>query len=325
MSHPDDHNMSDVFPSIMTVLDDLLRAAGLPAATIVRQLTGRGFDNEVHVARLAGGRQVVVRRWRQRREPEQDRSMFLAAHGVPAPRLLAATGDASLYDFAPGTLLGDLIETGRASPETWRMVGRAYRHVHDIRFPAALVGEVQPHQIILRPGDPVRQMHTWIEESIPGLRQRAPDALEHLPALHDIVDHAAVSLRTAPTSLLHGDVNMWNIIVSEDNATLIDWDYPQVGAPAMEVALLDKHAALFNGCGLDAAFFEGYGHAPVEPNTSLHRVVQTMTWAASSDWSAFAQADLPADLHERTRAWLKVLLAYVAQLPAHIERLRTLV
>lgn len=99
------------------------------------------------------------------------------------------------------------------------------------------------------------------------------------------------------------------------------------GRPAqteMDVALLDKHAALFNQRGLDPAFFAGYGQAPTEPNTSLHRVVQTMLWAASADWAEFAQQDLPPELHARTREWLKTLLAYVAQLPGHIERLRGL-
>ncbi len=325
MGHLDDHNVSDIGPSIVTVLAGLLRAAGLPDATTVRQLSGRGFDNEVYVAWLLCGRQVVVRRWRHPREPEQARATFLEAHAAPAPRLLAATCDASLYDFAPGTLLGDLIETGRATPATWRMVGSAYRRVHAIGFPAELVGELQPHQIILRPNDPVAQMHAWIDECVPGFRQRAPGALEHLAALHDIVERAAASLRTQPTALLHGDVNMWNVIVGDDAVSLIDWDYPRVGDPAMEVALLDKHASLFNGRGLHAAFFDGYGHAPVEPNTSLHRVVQTMTWAAGDDWSAFDQQEFPAELHKRTRAWLKELLAYVAQLPAHVERLRMLV
>jgi aminoglycoside phosphotransferase (APT) family kinase protein len=120
---------------------------------------------------------------------------------------------------------------------------------------------------------------------------------------------------------------MWNVIVDDagERAWLIDWEEPRVGDPAMEVALLDKHAALFNGRGLDGAFFDGYGHAPTEPNTSLHRVVQTVSWAASRDWASFEQQDLPAELHERTRQWLRTLLAYVAELPAHLDRLRTLV
>lgn len=116
---------------------------------------------------------------------------------------------------------------------------------------------------------------------------------------------------------------MWNIIVDGDDVTLIDWDYPRVGDPAMEVALLDKHAALFNGRGLPAAFFAGYGHGPTEPNTSIHRIVQTLAWAASEDWAAFAT--MPPDLSARAAQWHQTLLAYVARLPAHVERLAALI
>ncbi|HEX2036220.1 MAG TPA: phosphotransferase [Chloroflexota bacterium] len=309
----------------MAVLADLLRAAGLPGVVAVRRLTGRGFDNEVHAAELAGGRRVVLRRWRQQREPEHIRAGFLQAHGVPVPPLLAGTGHASLHEFAPGTLLGDLIETGRASAATWRLVGLAYRRVHDVRFPAGLAGEVQPHQIVLRPLDPAVQLHASIEAAVPRLRRLVPEALEHLPALHALVDRAAPSLRTAGTSLCHGDPTMWNIVVGDDRAWLLDWDEPRIGDPAMEVALLDTHASLFNAHGLDPAFFDGYGHPAAEPNTSLHRVVQTMRWATGPDWQSLEQQGLPADMRARTRGWLQVLLSHVARLPAHLERLSTLV
>jgi hypothetical protein len=116
---------------------------------------------------------------------------------------------------------------------------------------------------------------------------------------------------------------MWNIIVNDNEAVLIDWDVPRIGQSAMEVALLDMHTSLFNGCGLDSAFYSGYGHDPVEPNTSLHRVIQTIFWATSDDWSSFEQ--LSVEMYERTQRWLTVLLVHVAQLPAHIQQLRLLV
>lgn len=311
------------YVSTKVLLDELLRNAGLPAVETTCQLSGRGFDNEVHLVRLSDGRQVVLRRRKERGESEQLRARFLESHGALAPRLLAATEEATLHQFIPGTLLGDLIESGLATPQTWRMVGQTLRRVHDVRFPCELVGEVHPHQIVLRPVDPVAELHAQLEASMPGLRRLAPAILEYLPALRELVDRTATALRTAPTSLLHGDITMWNIIVNDNEAVLIDWDEPRIGESAMEVALLDMHASLFNGCGLDEAFYSGYGNAPVEPNTSLHRVVQTILWAASDDWCASEK--LPVELYERTRHWLTVLLAYVAQLPTHIQRLYTLV
>ena len=92
----------------------------------------------------------------------------------------------------------------------------------------------------------------------------------------------------------------------------------------MEVALLDKHAWLFNGRGLDPAFFAGYGRAPAEPNTSLHRVVQTRALGASWDWDSFERMAMPDELRARLRCWLTTLLAYVADVSPRIERLRAL-
>jgi aminoglycoside phosphotransferase (APT) family kinase protein len=278
-------------PTTDDLLDELLPRAGLPKAVGARRLSGRGFDHEIELAELADGRQVVLRRWRHERESERAVFLeacggFLEAHDVPAPRLLAATAGAGLYEFAPGTLLGDLIEAGRATENTWRLVGAAFRRVHAVGFPAGLVGDVEPDRILLRPVDPVAQMHAWLDGALEGLQRRAPSAVAHVPALHALVDRAAGPLRGAATALGHGDIHMWNIIVGEDRAWLIDWDEPRVCDPAMEVALLDKHAWLFNGRGLDAAFFSGYGRAPAEPNTSLHRVVQALRTAASGDTCA---------------------------------------
>src|SRR5579883_2503655 len=235
----------DMTASATTVLPRLLREADLPGAVSIRRLSGRGFDNVIHVALLADGRQVVLRQWREPRPPEQGRALFLAAHGVPAPRLLAGTSDAALYEFVPGALLGDLIEAGRDSVATWRAVGLAFRQVHAVRFPPGLAGDVLPDRLVLFPIDPAAQMHGWLEGCVPGLRRLLPEALPWLTALHAIVDRATPALRHAATSLGHGDINMWNIIVADDRAWLIDWDEPRICDPAMEVALLDKHAALF--------------------------------------------------------------------------------
>jgi thiamine kinase-like enzyme len=203
-------------------------------------------------------------------------------------------------------------------------VGAAYRRVHAVGFPAGLVGDVEPDRILLRPVDPVAQMHAWLDGALEGLQRRAPSAVAHVPALHALVDRAARPLRGVATALGHGDNHMWNIIVGEDRAWLIDWDEPRVCDPAMEVALLDKHAWLFNGRGLDAAFFSGYGRAPAEPNTSLHRVVQALRWAASGDWESFERMDLSDELRTRLRGWLAALVEYAADLAPRIERLRAL-
>lgn len=313
-------------------LTELLSSAGLADPISVTPLSGRGFDNTVHRITLADGQQVILRRFREPRPPEHERARFLMDHRVPAPAFLAGSEHASLHAFVPGVLLGDLIETGMIAPEHWRAVGRAYRQTHDIRFPPLLTGNIEPDRVTLRANDPMSQLHGWIDGAVSGLKDHDPVLVRSLPALHDVVDRAAVSLRRARTSLGHGDINMWNVIVDGARATLIDWDYPAVRDPALEIALLDKHASLFNwrggqcNDGLDPAFFEGYGRPATEPNTSIHRVVATLQWAIGSDWAEFERdPTLPESLKARARNWRATLWGYVDRLPEHIVRLQRLV
>ena len=115
---------------------------------------------------------------------------------------------------------------------------------------------------------------------------------------------------------------MWNVLVAHDRATPVDWDAPRVGDPAKEIALLDKHVSLFNRAGIRPAFFDGYCSTPVEPNTSIHRVVQTLSWATSDDWIDTERDPLvSAELKALHASWLPILLDHVRHLPRHLDRL----
>ena len=305
----------------MKLLDDLLIKAGLPAAVSIEQFTGRGFSHKVYRAALDDNRDVVLRRFRVPRDPEHRRAQFLAQHNAPAPRFFAGNERASLHAFAPGVRLGDLIETNQITPESWRSVGRANARTHAVTFPPCLDGAIRPTEIALRPIDPVAEIHRWLDEAIPGLHLQLPEMVEVLPELRRIVDRAATSLRSPRTALGHGDINMWNILVTDAETILIDWDSPRVRDPAVELALLDKHASLFNGRGLDPAFFDGYGAMAPEPNTSIYRVGVTLAWATSQDWIDFdVDPELSVDLKRRARAWRVMLWDYVARLQQHIAR-----
>lgn len=306
------------------LLGDLLWAAGLPAAVSVQPLGRGGADHEGLAARLADGRQVLLRRRPARGEPEHPRARFLEAHALPAPRLLAGNGEASLHEFTPGAPLGQLIEAGQATPALWEQVGAAFRRIHAVGFPAGLEGALLPDQIVLRPCDPVADLHASLEAAIPGLARRAPQALEHLPALHELLDRAEAPLRAAPTALLYGDVRLDSIMIDGRATVLLDWSQALVGDPARELALLDDHALLGNGRGLDPAFFRGYGRPAPQPNTALQRAVQRCVWVASDDWDS-ACADQPPEQRALAQRRLQTLLAGLAQLPAQIEHLHTLV
>lgn len=304
----------------------LLGGVGVHAEPLsVAAMTGRGFTDEVSSVELDDGRRLVLRRWAQPRAVEFPRAMLLSDHGVPAPRLVAADEFGSLVEFAPGRLLGDLIEDGRDDATAWFAVGRAYRAVHDVEFPPRIVGRVEPDRVVLEPGDPAEAAHETLTAATPGLRRRRPELAGHVPAIHTRVDRCAEALRTASTSLCHGDVNMWNVLVDGDAVTLIDWDLAEIGDPAMEVGLLDKHASLFTGRGLPSAFFAGYGPR-VEPRTTLHRIVSTVGWVGSDDWEQFASdPSLPAEQRARAAGWLETLLGYLHTLPDQLDRLDHLI
>lgn len=309
----------------MKILDDLLREHSLPAARSVASLTGRGFDSSVFRVTLTDGQITVLRVFRKPRPSEHQRARLLEQYSLPAPAYLAGNERASLHRFVPGELLGDLIDTGRATTETWRAVGRAFRSVHSVRFPAGLKGEVEPDRVVLRPHDPVAELHDWIDAAAQCFGDRLPHLAGCLPLLHEVVERSAVTFRSASTALGHGDINMWNIMVAGDRATLIDWDYPRICDPAMEVALIDKHASLFNRHGIDPAFFDGYGRAASEPATSIHRVVATLAWATGSDWESFeVDPHLTTEQKERTREWQATLWAYLERLPEHLARLESM-
>lgn len=309
------------------LLTELLQQAGLPTAVSVTPLNGRGFTDQINTVTLANGRQVILRVLSKLRTPAFGRAKFLAYHNIPAPALLAATEHATLEEFIEGETLGDLIETGRDTDRVWHLVGEAYRRVHAIGFPTGLAAEkLGPEQFVLTPYNPAEELHAQIDKSKPGLQRLIPELLTYLPDLHEMVQAAAPALQAAPTALGHGDINMWNILVAHDRATPIDWDRPCVCDPSMEIALLDKHASLFNRTGTHPAFFDGYGSPPPEPNTSIHRVVQTLAWATGNDWIDIERdPQVSTELKARHASWLTIMLDHVRDLPRHLERLGTLV
>ncbi len=299
------------------LLTQLLVAAELPTRIATRQLTTRGFDNEIFVVTIDGEERAIFRLRPEGTVVDAARLAFLASCGVAMPRLLAMQGRGELHEFIPGKVLGDAIEAGEMTKTKWRSVGAAFRQVHDVHFPGHLLGEIEPNRLVLRPIDPVAQLHAQIEEISPRLAIFAPEVGVAFQRLHPIVEALADRLLALPTSLVHGDVNMWNVMVDGGRAVLIDWDYPGVGAGLREVALLDKHASLFNGTGLPPAFFDGYGQ-PDSAIVGFYRVLETTQWALSDDWKEFN--DLRPELRERTLRWFTTLRGYVAALPEHVGR-----
>ncbi|GAB2835361.1 lipopolysaccharide core heptose(II) kinase RfaY [Lentzea nigeriaca] len=112
--------------------------------------------------------------------------------------------------------------------------------------------------------------------------------------------------------LLHNDVNLHNIIVSDDRATLIDWDNPGQGNPLDELAAFEEHLYL-HGVELPQSFWTGYGHRP-DPNLlRTHRIAGCIGWLASEDWQEWEDdGTLPERKKEMVRNWRKLLAHWLA-------------
>lgn len=112
--------------------------------------------------------------------------------------------------------------------------------------------------------------------------------------------------------LLHNDVNLYNIIVGDGRATLIDWDNPGQGNPLDELAAFEEHLYL-HGTALPQAFWDGYGSTPDLNLLRTHRIAGCIGWLASGDWQEWEDdRTLKPELLDRVRNWRKLLAGWLA-------------
>lgn len=146
------------------VLEELVSAAALPPVISTRALSGQGFDNQLLVGLLSGGREVLLRQSSVPAPSPVPRANFLAAHGVGAPRLYAANDEgAVLVDYIEGETLAAAAHRGGLGDREWQLVGAAYRRIHAVQFPAPLRGSFGPERLELTPTDPVQLMHASVD------------------------------------------------------------------------------------------------------------------------------------------------------------------
>ena len=303
----------------IAVLDQLVRAAGLPAVGSTEPVGGQGdgLDNLLTKATLADGRQVLLRESRVQHADPTQRAAFLEAQEVGAPRLLAANCDgASLVDFVPGRQLAELVATDQVSDQTWALTGAAFARVHAVRFPAPLQGPVNPGSIVLKPTDPVEQLIADTDRSRPWLAEHQSHALPAVDHLRAFVYARAREVRSEVPSLIHGDANLLNIIVEEHAVTLIDWDFPGVGYPLAELSALDEHVYLSGGEGLPHAFFTGYGRTVPADLLLAYRMVGCFRWLSSGEWERWAvDTTIPTSARRRLRHWHERLVTWAGRTP----------
>jgi len=305
---------------IRAVLDELVAAASLPQVVSTEPVRRLGLDNVLLKALLVDGRVVLLRQSKSQNRSPLRWAEFLSAQNVGAPRLYAANEHGGmLVDFVAGRLLADLVQGGAADDGTWQKVGAAFRKVHAVRFPAPLQGDIGPEWIRLVPRDPVGQLLTKITAAERWVITERPNLVPALAPLRELVAMAAAEVRAETPCLVHGDANLHNVVVDDERATLIDWDFPAVRYPIDELAALDEHAYLNGGSGLPPSFFVGYGRQISLRLLRIYRIVGCLTWLSGEDWTEWGSSDsIPPSTRATILDWRRKLLAWLDHLPTHI-------
>jgi len=304
----------------------LIAAAGLPAATSVQPLDGDGYglDNRLTRATLADGRGVLLRQSRLPTAPVQKRIEFLRANGITTPELYACDNEgSSLWEYVPGRTLADAVADGTADDAVWRRTGAALAEVHAVRFPASLNGSIGTDSLTLRPVDPVDELRGRMAAAQRWLEQHQPRTLASIEELTRFVSAHASEVRYERPAVVHGDINLFNIIVNDEAVRLIDWDSPAVKQPLRELSALDEHAYLHNLDGLPPSFFDGYAY-PVPRHLLLaYRIVGCVGWLASDDWAEWrSTSELHAATRSRLEHWHQLLLDWCDRIPDLVATLR---
>lgn len=306
---------------LRATLDELVSSASLPPVSSVQALDDRGFDNELLLGVLTDGRQVLLRQNLESASPPLARAAFLSLHQVGAPQLHAANSSgAVLVDFIPGETLAALCRRSPAGDDVWRMVGEAYRRIHAVHFPSGLRGQFGPDRLELEPCDPVELLHSKVNEVELVVRTQRPALTGSLAKLRSRIDARADELRAQQPCLVHSDPNFHNIVVSNERATLIDWDYPAVHYPLEELEALEEHAYLHGIPGLPAAFLAGYGIEVSRPLLRLYRIVGNLG-VLNSEWSEMAADPRhPANLRSMLAVWDWQLREWLDQIEHHLQQ-----
>lgn len=133
----------------------------------------------------------------------------------------------------------------------------------------------------------------------------------------------ADDIRAVRPAVVHGDINLLNIIVTPDlSAKFIDWDFPAVRYPMDELSALDEHAYLHGMDGLPPSFFEGYGAIVPADLLLAHRIVGCIGWLSSDDWTNWeADRDMPFAARARLHRWHERLMVWGRSVPSRVQAL----
>jgi aminoglycoside phosphotransferase (APT) family kinase protein len=239
----------------------------------VRPLPGVGLLNRHLLVELTTGDRLVVRSYAWPWGPVEpfDRMAKeawllprLRRAGVRAPEVLAADragADAALLlSFVDGSPLGEL---DHRPDVAWRATGQALRAVHEADI--GVTGE--PPGLLVAGGVEAFE-DGWARWHVDNTNKHAESLARSRPELDIDVDrcvHIAESagplLDARPVRLIHTDANPWNVLVTDEHATWVDWEFAWLGDPIYDFARLTLARKRDLGPVPDA-LFRGYGGNP---------------------------------------------------------------
>lgn len=204
----------------------------------------------------------------------------LHAQGVPhlVPPRLTTTGALwvrsgsfmlSLYPFIDGAIGGSVGLTAAQ----WRTFGYLMRRVHDARLPPAARRTVPDEPFVPTRRAVIGRLETAVENDAFANAAEAAFAAAWRARRADIrrvvagADALGQALRHAapPHVLCHADMHPWNLLVSDNELWLIDWD-ETIWAPKERDLMFVIGGIGGDGVGVEqtAAFLEGYGREAVD-------------------------------------------------------------
>ncbi len=249
---------------------------------------------------------------------------LLQQHDVPVPAIVAKHDDdaqAVLMEYKPGRLLGDVVGslTDVQRDQAWRSVGAALRKVHSIRLPDSCPGVIVGERV--QPFDE----GSWGDFHYHQAVQHASNLLKRdmglrfdLASMKHVLKLAIPVLNERPVVLLHNDPHPWNVLVNEaaghwECSAWLDWEYAWSGDPAWDLARLDLFRLKPIG-PTPAAFFEGYGSPPKDPERTIYELAIYL-------WMADQYLDGEVDEERVLIPTYEAALRYLGRVDEAVERI----
>lgn len=251
-----------------------------------------GVTNRTSLVKLRDDTRYILREYEwpyateddlQRVEKELYLHDLLSRHDVPVPAIVAhhdeESGRAVLMEFKPGQLLGDVVGslTDGQRAQAWQAVGAALRNVHAIQLPDHRAGLIAGQHV--QPFEEGSWGEFHFHEAVrhaENLLKRELELRFDLASMKRVLKRAVPLLNEKPLVLLHNDPHPWNVLVHEEAgqwccSAWLDWEYAWSGDPTWDLARLGIFRLKPIG-PTPAAFFEGYGDAPKDPEWTIYEL-----------------------------------------------------